>query len=180
MATLRPYKQLPLLLLVSTFPRRPRALATLSGVNSPGTPSFCRPLPRHPAPYPPPRPGSAHSRPRAPRRARRSARSPPEAPGTPGSRSPRPPLSCPRSLPVPAAPGRWRLRVGPGWERARAPCAWGFLSSLLGSRFCALSHPPHPERRLGARPQVRLSDATCRSGPGCTDPRRPAVGRVSR
>lgn len=161
MATLRPRKQLPLLLLVSTFPRRPRALATLSGGNSPGTPSFCRPLPRHPAPYPPPRPGSAHSRPSAPRRARRGARLPPEAQGTPASRLPPPPLSRPRSL-------RSRLlRGGPDWERvrARAPCAWGFLSSPLGSRSSALSHPPDPERRLGARRQARLSDATCRWGP---------------
>ncbi|XP_063575048.1 SH3 domain-binding protein 1-like [Pongo abelii] len=80
MATLRPHKQLPPLPLASTSPRRPRALATLSGGNSLRTPSFCRPLPRHPTPYPPLRPGSAHSRPRAPRWGRRSAR--PAAPGT--------------------------------------------------------------------------------------------------
>jgi hypothetical protein len=67
MATPRPHKQLPLLPLARTSPRRPRARAAVSGCNSLRTPSFCRALPRHPAPYPPPRPGSVHSRRRAPR-----------------------------------------------------------------------------------------------------------------
>ncbi|CAD7668291.1 unnamed protein product [Nyctereutes procyonoides] len=108
MATLRPHKQLPLLLLVSTFPRRPRALATLSGGNSPGTPSFCRPLPRHPAPYPPPRPGPRIPA-QGPRRARGSARLPPDAP--PDALPPsRPPAS------LPAGPGCARASAAPPTE----------------------------------------------------------------
>lgn len=127
MATPRPHKQLPLLLLVSTFPRRPRALATLSGGNSPGTPSFCRPLPRHPAPYPPPRPRSAHSRSRAPRRARRSARSRPRPRARrgavrPGRRSPA------------LAPFRSRLLRGVGGS-AGAQAGSGLGHRVLGVSF---------------------------------------------
>ncbi|KAM4843269.1 uncharacterized protein RHO17_019763 [Thomomys bottae] len=54
MATPRPRKQRPPLLLASASPRRPWARAPRSGCNSLGTPFLCRPLPRHPAPYPPP------------------------------------------------------------------------------------------------------------------------------
>ncbi|XP_048969714.1 potassium/sodium hyperpolarization-activated cyclic nucleotide-gated channel 2-like [Canis lupus dingo] len=153
LATLRPHKQLPLLLLVSTFPRRPRALATLSGGNSPGTPSFCRPLPRHPAPYPPPRPGPRIPA-QGPRRARGSARLPPDAP---------PDALPPRSLPVPAAPGRLRLRR----PRLGAGAGSGGLGFPFGSglTFCAPPHPPDPERGVGARRRVRLFGAAGRWGP---------------
>lgn len=157
MATLRPYKQLSLLLLASTSPWIPRALSTLSGGNSLRTPSFCRPLPRHPTPYPPALLGSAHSRPGAARgaqgRAAAGRSGQPFAPGT---------ALSPRPLPAPAAPRRPRPRGhspgrgGHGRERAqtREPCAGGFMSSLLwaasgtSSRFCRLSLSPDPECRL--------------------------------
>ena len=165
MATLRPHKQLPLLLLASAFLRRSRALATLSGGNSPRTPSFCRPLPRHPAPLPAtasrlrafPLEGPAQDSgkraalARGPRHAREpsagAAALPPSLP------------SCPGCSGRPRLRGRSQGRGGQGWEgwepaQARESCAWGFLSSPLGSRFCALSHPPDPECRLGARGQV--------------------------
>lgn len=119
MATLRPHKQLPLLPLVSVSPRKPRAPATLSGGNSLRTPSFCRPLPRHPAPYPPPRPGSVRSRPRTPRRARRGAwlGASAEAPGPSACGSSR----APRSRPTPPHPLRSEQLRGVddgSWEAA--------------------------------------------------------------
>lgn len=66
--------------------RGPRVLNTLSGGNSLRTPSSCRLLPRHAAPYPPPGPGSKHSRARAPRRGseKRAPRRSSRGPGRPG------------------------------------------------------------------------------------------------
>lgn len=169
MATLRPHKQLPLLPLVSMSPRRPRAPATLSGGNSLRTPSFCRPLPRHPAPYPPPRPDSAHSRPRAPRRARRGARlgALAENPGPQASHSPQEQHSCPTPFPsgcseVSTAPGtqpraRWpRQRAGSGWGTVCLGFSFPLLWAASGasSRFCGPSLSPDPECRLGARRKI--------------------------
>lgn len=188
MATLRPHKQLPLLLLVSKFPRRPRALATLSGGNSPGTPSFCRPLSRHPAPYPPRSPGSAHSRPRAPRPARRSARPPPEAPGTPESRSPR---RCSPAL----APFPSQMLRGVGGSADRARGAGAQAENGLGHRALGVSFPllrahvsvPFPTLPTlsivtvpAGRSDSPMPPAAQVRSRGCTYLRRPEAGRFSR
>lgn len=174
MATLRPHKQLSLLLLASTSPWIPRALSTLSGGNSLGTPSFCRPLPRHPTPYPPPRPGSAHSRPEAARGAQGRAEAGALGPAVrPGHRTLAPPPTCPCCSPASSAPGTQPGARGPrpGAGSDSGTVCRGFHVLSSGLRVA----PPHvsaacpclPTQSVcsRARGQVRLSDATCRSGP---------------
>lgn len=167
MATLRPYKQLPLLPLVSVSPRGPRVLNTLSGGNSLRTPSSCRLLPRHAAPYPPPSPGSKHSRARAPRRVRRGARlgAPAEAPGAPGEPSPAgtslPPYplhrhTFPSGL-LRVVDGSWDAACGAeakaasGLDSGTACLGFSFplwVVSGTSARFCGLSRSPDPDCRV--------------------------------
>lgn len=173
MATLRPYKQLSLLLLASTSPWIPRALSTLavtlfelppsavlSRATQPPTRRRCW-APRIPAPGP-----------------RAGLRGEPR-PGAPASRS----LREPHSRPAPYLPLLLLGVLGPG-DTAPGAGATARSGLRLGNRepgvSCPLSSglrvaPPHvfaacpslPTQSVGsgARGQVRLSDATCRSGP---------------
>lgn len=169
MATLRPYKQLSLLSLVSRLQGDRGLLPLYLAVTLFELPPSAA---RSRATQPPTRHrglGSARSRPRAARRARRSARlgAPAEARAPrravrPGNRAPAPPF------PVPAAPRRRRLqgrrpgRGSQGWERAQIweLCAGGFISSPLGCEWHPLTFlRPVPLSRpqsvgSGARGQV--------------------------
>lgn len=156
MATLRPHKQLSLLLLAGTSPWIPRAPSTLSGGNSLRTPSFCRALPRHPTPYPPrgwapripaprPRAGIGASRGRGPR-AGRSLREPHSRP------APYLPLlllgvvGSPDTAPGAGAKAGSGLRLGNRVPGVSCPLLWA--ASGTSSRFCCLSLSPDPECRL--------------------------------
>nr|XP_036852781.1 myosin-5-like isoform X2 [Manis javanica]XP_036852782.1 myosin-5-like isoform X2 [Manis javanica] len=133
METLRPHKQLPLLPLVSTSPRRPRPWPPAQS-ESPRAPSFGCPLPRHQAP-------TRHRGPalripaRGPRAGLRGARDS----ALPREALPSPPPPPVRSADPPARRAEAAAGFGSGTEGLRVSFPLLWTASGTSSSFCGLS-----------------------------------------